>query len=43
MNIIIMLYLNMNVYVCFILANDKHKVPIGKGVAVSIGVRNKKS
>ena len=30
-------------YVCFIAADDKHKIPIGEGVATSTGVRNKKS
>ena len=30
-------------YVCFIAADDKHKVPIGEGVATSTGVRNKKN
>lgn len=30
-------------YVCLICADDKHKVPIGEGVATSTGVRNKKS
>ncbi|PKY34602.1 hypothetical protein RhiirB3_499282, partial [Rhizophagus irregularis] len=30
-------------YACFILADDKHKVPIGEGVPVSTGVRNKKT
>ncbi|CAB4420652.1 unnamed protein product [Rhizophagus irregularis] len=30
-------------YVCLICADDKHKVPIGKGMATSTGVRNKKS
>ena len=30
-------------HVCFIAADDKHKVPIGEGVATSTGVRNKKN
>jgi hypothetical protein len=30
-------------YVCFIAADDKHKIQIGEGVATSTGVRNKKS
>ena len=30
-------------YVCFISADDKHKVPIGEGVPVSTGVRNRQS
>lgn len=30
-------------YACFISADDKHKVPIGEGVPVSTGVRNKKT
>src|ERR1044072_2198542 len=30
-------------YICFISIDNKHKVPIGKGVAVSTGVRNRKS
>ena len=30
-------------YVCFIAADDKHKIPIGEGVVTSTGVRNKKS
>jgi hypothetical protein len=30
-------------YACFISADDKHKVPIGKGVPVSTGVHNKKT
>ena len=30
-------------YVCFIAADDKHKIPIGEGVTTSTGVRNKKS
>ena len=30
-------------YICFISADDKHKVPIGEGIATSTGIRNKKS
>ncbi|EXX65811.1 hypothetical protein RirG_129730 [Rhizophagus irregularis DAOM 197198w] len=30
-------------YICFIAADDKHKVPIREGVATSTGVHNKKS
>jgi len=30
-------------YVCFIAADDKHKIQIGEGVATSTGVCNKKS
>ena len=30
-------------YTSFICADDKHKVPIGEGIATSTGVRNKKS
>jgi len=30
-------------YLSFICADDKHKVPIGEGIATSSGVRNKKS
>ncbi|RIA82589.1 hypothetical protein C1645_835141 [Glomus cerebriforme] len=30
-------------YIYFISADDKHKVPIGEGVAVSTGIRNKKT
>lgn len=30
-------------HVCFIAADDKHKIPIGEGVPTSTGVRNKKN
>jgi hypothetical protein len=51
MHIIVQLYLDIHDYLVlnlkiiqsFICADDKHKVPIGEGIATSTGVRNKKS
>ena len=38
-----LLYILYHNHVCFITADDKHKIPIGEGVATSTGVRNRKS
>ena len=35
--------IRFRLYVCLIFADDKHKIPIGERVAVSTGVRNKKT